>query len=85
MIQTVKMSEQMRKEYRILPAVIMDAIDEGEARGKSLGLAEGKILGLAEGSRQKALETAAAFKRFGFDIDKIAEGTGLSREEIEKL
>jgi len=38
-----------------------------------------------EGSRQKALETAAAFKRFGFDIDKIAEGTGLSREEIEKL
>ena len=85
MIQTVKMSEQMRKEYRILPAVIMDAIDEGEARGKSLGLAEGKSLGLAEGSRQKALETAAAFKRFGFDIDKIAEGTGLSREEIEKL
>ena len=77
MIRTVKMSEQMRKGYRILPTVIMDAIDEGEARGKSLGL--------AEGSRQKALETAAAFKRFGFDIDKIAEGTGLSREEIEKL
>ena len=24
-------------------------------------------------------------ERFGFDIDKIAEGTGLSREEIEKL
>lgn len=24
-----KVSEQMRKEYRILPAVIMDAIDEG--------------------------------------------------------
>ena len=61
----------------------------GLAEGKSLGLAEGKTLGLAEGeargSRQKALETAVAFKRFGFDIDKIAEGTGLSREEIEKL
>mgnify|MGYP000998324811 CR=1 FL=1 len=54
---------------------------EGEARGKSLGLAEGE----ARGSRQAKLETAAAFKRFGFDIDKIAEGTGLSREEIEKL
>ena len=50
---------------------------EGEARGKSLGL--------VEGSRQAKLETAAAFKRFGFDIDKIAEGTGLTREEIEKL
>ena len=41
--------------------------------------------GFAEGSYQKALETAAAFKRLGLDIVKIAEGTGLSREEIEKL
>lgn len=41
--------------------------------------------GFAEGSYQKALETAAAFKRLGVDIVKIAEGTGLSREEIEKL
>mgnify|MGYP000564607443 CR=1 FL=1 len=29
MVRTIKVSEQMRKEYRILPAVIMDAIDEG--------------------------------------------------------
>ena len=56
-------------------------IHEGIEQGKSLGLAEGE----ARGSRQKALETAAAFKRLGFDIDKIAEGTGLSREEVEKL
>ena len=41
--------------------------------------------GFSDGSHQAKLETAAAFKRFGFDIDKIAEGTGLSREEIEKL
>ena len=81
MIQTVKRNEQLRKEYHILPAVLMDAFDEGEAKGE----ARGKSLGLAEGSRQAKLETAAAFKRFGFDIDKIAEGTGLSREEIEKL
>jgi len=53
----------------------------GLERGKSLGLAEGE----ARGSRKKALETAAAFKQLGFDIDKIAEGTGLSREEVEKL
>ena len=57
--------------------------------GRKVGIAEGKSFGLVEGeahgSRQKALETAAAFKRLGFDIDKIAEGTGLSREEVEKL
>ncbi len=46
-----------------------------------IGIAQG----FSDGSHQKALETAAAFKRFGFDIDKIAEGTGLTREEIEKL
>ncbi|EEV20906.1 hypothetical protein TREVI0001_2522, partial [Treponema vincentii ATCC 35580] len=33
MIQTVKRNEQLRKEYHILPAVLMDAFDEGEARG----------------------------------------------------
>ena len=85
MIQTVKMSEQMRKEYRILPAVIMDAIDEGEARGKSLGLAEGKTLGLAEGSRQKALETAKLMKLEAFDIGMITKMTGLTQAEVEAI
>ena len=36
------------------------------------------------GMTRKAME--AVYRRgFGFDIDKIAEGTGLSVEEIEKL
>ena len=33
-IQTVKISEQARKEYRVLPAVIMDAFDEGSRQAK---------------------------------------------------
>ena len=41
--------------------------------------------GFSQGSYQTKLETAAAFKRLGIDIAKIAEGTGLSCEEIEKL
>ena len=41
--------------------------------------------GLAEGSYQAKVELAASFKRLGVDIDKIAEGTGLSREKIEAL
>ena len=51
MIRTIKVSEQMRKEYRILPAVIMDAIDEGARQAKletakkllQFGLAREKI------------------------------------------
>ena len=88
MVRTIKVSEQMRKEYRILPAVIMDAIDEGVERGKSLGIVEGKALGLAEGearSHQKALETAKKLLQFGLAREKIAQATGLTCEEVELL
>ena len=69
MIRTVKMSEQMRKGYRILPTVIMDAIDEGEARG----------------SRQAKLETAQNLCARGLSAENIAKATGLSQEEVEEL
>ena len=39
MIQTVKRNEQLRKEYHILPAVLMDAFDEG-SRQKALETAK---------------------------------------------
>ena len=89
MIQTVKHNEQLRKEYHILPAVLMDAFDEGEARGKSLGLAEGeargKSLGLAEGSRQAKLETARNLRAMGLSNENIAQATGLTQAEVAAL
>ena len=39
MIQTVKRNEQLRKEYHVLPAVLMDAFDEG-SRQKALETAK---------------------------------------------
>ncbi|UTC76654.1 PD-(D/E)XK nuclease family transposase [Treponema sp. OMZ 799] len=48
-------------------------------------ISEGYREGVAQGAYQNKLETAAAFKRLGIDIAKIAEGTGLSIQEIEKL
>ena len=77
MIQTVKQNKLARREYHILPAALMDAMDEGEARGKSLGL--------AEGSRQKALETAKNLLQFGLSRENIAQATGLTVQEIETL
>ena len=89
MIRTVKMSEQMRKEYRILPAVIMDAIDEGEARGEARGLAEGeargKSLGLAEGSRQAKLETAKTMLTMGYPLVDICKISGLAPDEVQSI
>ena len=78
------LDEQERKRYEAAWEYESDRlsmISESERKGLERGLAEGE----ARGSRQAKLETAAAFKRFGFDIDKIAAGTGLSREEVEKL
>ena len=80
-IQTVKISEQARKEYRVLPAVIMDAFDEGIEQGKSLGLAEGE----ARGSRQKALETAKLMRKRDYPPAEICLMTGLSPAEVEVL
>ena len=77
MIQAVKHNEQARKEYRFMSGFEMDAREEG--------IQQGIQQGFSDGAYQAKLETAAAFKRLGFDIAKIAEGTGLSCEEIEKL
>ena len=76
-VNQTKEDEEKRREYMLLKSFEMDA--------RRAGIQEGIQAGIAQGSYQKALETAAAFKRLGFDIAKIAEGTGLSREEIEKL
>lgn len=73
MIQTVKRNELARKEYHILPAALMDAMDEG------------KSLGLSEGSRQKALETARLMKQANCEIPFIEKMTGLSKEEVEAI
>lgn len=64
MIQTVKQHELARKEYHTLPAALMDAFDEGEAKG------------LAEGSRQARLETAKNLLQFGLSVENIAKATG---------
>ena len=73
MIQTVKRNDQLRQEYHILPAALMDAMDEGEARG------------LAKGSRQKALETAKTILTMVYPLNDICTISGLSQAEVEAL
>ena len=73
MIQTVKQNEQLRQEYHILPAALMDAMDEGLERGKSLGF------------RQAKLETAKNLLHLGLSGENIAQATGLTKAEVEAL
>ncbi len=57
------------------------SIADATERGKAEGLEEGR----KEGSEKSKLEIAKNLKQKGMDIDTIAEVTGVSKEEIEKL
>ena len=85
MIEKLKNNEQARSEYRFISGLEMDARYYGRQEGMEEGRREGIKEGIAQGAYQKALDMASAFKRLGIDIAKISEGTGLSREEIERL
>lgn len=57
------------------------AIAEGRAEGLAQGLAEGR----AQGQIQKACEMARGFRDAGVPLHVIANVSGLSEEEIQKL
>ncbi len=58
---------------------------EAQAEGRAIGLAEGLAEGRAEGRAEEQHRLAKGFKDLGFPIESIAQVTGLSIEEIEKL
>ena len=62
-----------------------EALQEGEAKGFSLGIAQGEAKGLSEGAHQKALETAKLMKQAHCKLDFITQMTGLTEAEIEQL
>jgi predicted transposase/invertase (TIGR01784 family) len=64
---------------------MQQGLQQGIFKGKQEGLQEGIQKGFCEGERQKALSTAKKLKQKGLSIPEIAEVTGLSIEDVEKL
>ena len=66
-----------------------EAYEDGEksgfTKGEKSGFTKGETAGLAKGAAQEKREIAKNFKQAGIPIEIIAENTGLSCEEIEKL
>ncbi|MFR5859714.1 MAG: hypothetical protein ACLUJC_10970, partial [Clostridia bacterium] len=62
---------------------------EGEAaglkKGEAAGLKKGEAVGLKKGEAQKQREIAKNLKALNLTKEQIAEATGLSSAEIEKL
>lgn len=52
---------------------------------KEEGNMEGRLEGIAEGRMDERLKNAKGMKNLGIASDKIAEITGLSSEDVEKL
>ena len=57
----------------------------GEKIGFERGIRKGRRDGIAAGAYQKARETAKNLLTLKLSIENIAEATGLTKEEVEKL
>ncbi len=88
------MYEESRKEYWDYTSTLQTAekkgfvegMEKGMEKGIEKGLAEGIENGLAEGQRKANEDIARKLKSMGvLSAEQIAETTGLSVEEIEKL
>lgn len=60
-------------------------IAEGRAAGLAEGREEGRAEGRAEGEAEMKRQIAANLKKAGLPIEVIAQNTGLTKEEIQKL
>ena len=61
------------------------AREQGLAQGLAKGRSEGEAAGLKKGEAQKQREIAKNLKALNLTKEQIAEATGLSAAEIEKL
>lgn len=74
--------EESRKEYWDYTSTLQTAEKKGHAEGKAEGLAEG----MEKGERKANEAIARKLKSMGvLSVEQIADTTGLSVEEIERL
>ena len=64
---------------------IYEAVDQIVARKAPEWLAQGDTQGFDRGTRDTKLQTARAFLAMGLSVEQVAQGTGLSIEEVQAL
>ena len=72
---------ESQKEYWDNYSIMTTALNKGLAQGR----AEGRVEGFAEGEAKANRENARRMKTKGYPLKDIAEVTGLSPEEVERL
>ena len=64
---------------------LQEIVDQRVEENKMLWLAQGEKRGFDRGSREKALQTARAFLAMGLSVQQVAQGVGLSVDEVRAL
>ena len=80
-IKDIKENETLRREFMLINSFERDARNDGWKVGWQQGMQQG----IHQGLQQGILQTAISLKKMGIPIATIAQGTGLSVEEIEKI
>ena len=77
------MKEQALKEG--LEEGLAKGLEEGIAKGIEQGIEQGIEIGVNKGKKENSYDIARKMKQKGLSVDMIAECTGLTKSEIEKL
>ena len=72
-------------EYAMRHPYITDIRREAIEEGIQQGLEQGLQQGITQGAEQTRIETAKNFLKMGFSIEQIAQGTGLSLEQVKQI
>ena len=79
--ENIALYTKLTNDEMVFNTRLMNASEEAEERGHERGIEQG----IERGSKEKALEIAKNFLKMGLNDEQIADGTGLSLEEIEVL
>ena len=64
---------------------LKEGLEEGLAKGIAKGIEQGIEIGVNKGKKENSYDIARKMKQKGLSVDMIAECTGLTKSEIEKL
>ena len=82
----VVLAEYMRKEGKISRRKYRSALKKRYlAVGRAVGREEGREEGRAAGMAEEKIATAKRLLAMGLNTSQVAQGAGLSMEEVEKL
>ena len=81
LVEKTKENQTFRGDYMAWGLAEQDA----EKRGYNAGVTDGISQGISQGAEQAKIETARNFIKMGFSLEQVAQGTGLTIEQVKEI